>query len=91
MRIRAKGMGISTMTNWLWNGIIAFCFPILFAAVGKVVFVIFGGFCVLMFVWSLFCVPETKGKTLEEIDEVFGDSLAINEREIEVESEFIKK
>jgi MFS transporter, SP family, sugar:H+ symporter len=71
------------MTNWLWNGIIAFCFPILFAAVGKYVFFLFGGCCVLMFVWALFCIPETKGKTLEEIDEVFGDNLAIQEREIQ--------
>ena len=33
-------------------------------------------------VWAYFLVPETKGKTLEELDEVFGDGSAQEEREI---------
>ena len=33
-------------------------------------------------VWAYFLVPETKGKTLEELDEVFGDGSAQEEQEI---------
>jgi hypothetical protein len=30
-------------------------------------------FCLLAFIFTFFCVPETAGKTLEEMDEVFKD------------------
>jgi hypothetical protein len=30
-------------------------------------------FCLLAFVFTFFCVPETAGKTLEEMDGVFRD------------------
>ena len=33
-------------------------------------------------VWAYLLVPETKGKTLEELDEVFGDGSAQEEHEI---------
>ncbi|CAH0051638.1 unnamed protein product [Clonostachys solani] len=36
-------------------------------------YVFFAVFCILSSVWTFFCVPETKGKSLEEMDEVFGD------------------
>jgi hypothetical protein len=48
-------------------------------SIGKNVFFIFAGFCFLMFLWIYFFVPETAGKTLEEIDQVFGDNLASHE------------
>jgi hypothetical protein len=30
-------------------------------------------FCLLSFAWTWFFIPETNGKTLEEMDEVFHD------------------
>jgi len=36
-------------------------------------FVFFGAFCLLMFLWVWFLVPETRNKTLEEMDMIFGD------------------
>jgi hypothetical protein len=33
----------------------------------------FAVFCLLAFVFTFFCVPETAGKTLEQMDEVFQD------------------
>ncbi|KAM5343841.1 hypothetical protein ACJ41O_012378 [Fusarium nematophilum] len=41
----------------------------------------FGGFRYAASVWAYFLVPETKGKTLEEIDDVFGDQTVQEERE----------
>ncbi|KAJ3064581.1 hypothetical protein HDU98_012027 [Podochytrium sp. JEL0797] len=75
LRVRAKGTGIGTMTNWIWNAIISFGFPHVFAALNNEpkVYWIFFTFCCIMFVWSWFCVPETKGLSLEEIGAVFGE------------------
>lgn len=36
----------------------------------------FGAFCAAAFIFAFFCVPETSGRSLEEMDEVFGDSTA---------------
>lgn len=33
-------------------------------------------------VWAYFCVPETMGKTLEQIDELFKDGAAAEEKEV---------
>jgi sugar porter (SP) family MFS transporter len=76
LRVRAKGTGLCTMTNWLWNAIIAFTFPLIQQSLNfePSVYWIFAASGFAMFVWSWFAVPETRGKTLEEIDEVFGFS-----------------
>ncbi|TPX75940.1 hypothetical protein CcCBS67573_g02778 [Chytriomyces confervae] len=78
LRLRARGTGIATMTNWTWNAIIAYAFPQVFSALNKepTVYWIFFSFCMIMFGWAWAFVPETKGKTLEEISEVFGDKPA---------------
>lgn len=36
-------------------------------------YIFFAIFCAASFVWTWLFVPETKGKTLEEMDRVFGD------------------
>jgi hypothetical protein len=42
-------------------------------ATGFGAYIFFGAFCVIAFVYVWFFVPETKGKSLEEMDEVFND------------------
>lgn len=37
-------------------------------------------FCALSFVWAYFFVPETKGRSLEDMDRVFGDRAAVADR-----------
>lgn len=39
----------------------------------------FAVFCLLSFVWVWFCVPETNGKTLEQMDEVFNDRSGVDD------------
>lgn len=48
-------------------------------------YVFFAIMCILAAIWAFFLVPETKGKTLEEMDDVFGDSTAQEEREVMAE------
>lgn len=52
----------------------------------------FAVFCLLAFVWTFFCVPETKGRTLEQMDHVFKDnsSAAEQERRRAIEIELLR-
>ncbi|OOF98884.1 hypothetical protein ASPCADRAFT_204595 [Aspergillus carbonarius ITEM 5010] len=72
--LRAKGVALSTCSNWLNNFIIGLITPPLIENTGYGAYVFFAVFCVLAFVWTLVFVPETKGKSLEEMDEVFKDN-----------------
>ncbi|KAJ3095106.1 Plasma membrane low glucose sensor [Phlyctochytrium planicorne] len=74
LRVRAKANGVCTMTNWAWNAAVAYAFPIVFKALNlqPTVYLIFASLCFAMGVWAFFGVPETRGKTLEEMDEIFG-------------------
>lgn len=42
-----------------------------YAALGSKVGFIYGGFCVMALLWAWFCFPELRGRSLEEIDEMF--------------------
>ncbi|RDW58359.1 hypothetical protein BP5796_12289 [Coleophoma crateriformis] len=71
--LRAKGVAISTCSNWLNNFIIGLITPPLVQNTGFGAYIFFAVFCLGSFAWTYFCVPETNGKTLEEMDEVFKD------------------
>lgn len=71
--LRAKGVAISTCSNWINNFIIGLITPPPVQKTGFGAYVFFAVFCLLSLVWVWFCVPETNGKTLEEMDEVFND------------------
>ncbi|OZJ05111.1 hypothetical protein BZG36_01380 [Bifiguratus adelaidae] len=72
LRVRAKGISISASSNWMNNFIIALITPPMLQAWNWGAYVFFAAFCFLAFFWVLIFVPETKGRTLEEMDEVFG-------------------
>jgi MFS transporter, SP family, galactose:H+ symporter len=70
LRVRGRAMGVATLTNWLANLVITFTFPMMIAAIGSsATFWIYAGIGVfgLAFCWRM--VPETKGRSLEEIEE----------------------
>ena len=69
--IRAKAVSLTTASNWGWNCAIGFGAPPLIWSVNWKMYMIFGSFNVLAFIHVFFAAPETKGKTLEEMDEVF--------------------
>jgi len=66
-------VGLSTASNWLNNFIIGLITPPLVQNTGFGAYVFFAVFCALSFVWTYFFVPETMGKSLEEMDSVFKD------------------
>ena len=50
-------------------------------------FFFFAAFCVLLSLFAFFCVPETRGKTLEDISLMFGDNSAEEELALKREME----
>jgi len=67
-RVRGLAMSVATVANWLANLVVALTFPELVSLVGESTsFVLYAALTVasLVFIWRL--VPETRGKTLEQI------------------------
>lgn len=68
-RLRSKGMSIALVSLWAACTVVAIVFPVMLEALnGAVTFLIFALICLLnlWYVWRF--VPETKGKTLEELE-----------------------
>ena len=49
-------------------------------SIGYGTYIFFAAFALVAFVFTWFFIPETRGKTLEEMDAVFGDSTAAEEK-----------
>jgi MFS family permease len=70
-RIRGTGMSLAVSSLWIASFILTYTFPLLNHSLGPAVtFWIYSGICVLGFVFIHFRLPETKGKTLEEIGQI---------------------
>ncbi|KAF5560790.1 quinate transport [Fusarium phyllophilum] len=78
---RSKGVALATATVWLFNFIVGVATPPMIESIGFGVYIL-GSWCFLAAVWAFFLVPETKGKTLEQMDEIFGDHAGQEELEI---------
>lgn len=89
--LRAKGVALSTCSNWLNNFIIGLITPPLVQNTGFGAYTFFAVFCILGFVWTFFFVPETNGRTLEQMDHVFKDrsSAAEEARRLRIEAEIV--
>ncbi|KIJ70478.1 hypothetical protein HYDPIDRAFT_164502 [Hydnomerulius pinastri MD-312] len=87
LRARAKGMSLSTGTNWLFNFIIAFITPPLFAVMKAGYYFLLVGFCLISLGVVYFIYPETAHRTLEELGEVFGDQVMEEDKVAQVEAE----
>ena len=71
-RIRSAGMSIAMVFNTGVQFLSALFFPIVVGSQGfHVMFFIWGGCTVIYFITAAFFMPETKGKTLEEIEDHF--------------------
>jgi len=77
LRTRAKVTAMSAAANWLFNFLLAEVTPVGFASIQWRYYIIYA--CISAFAFTsfyLFC-PETKGRTLEEIDDIFVQSTSI--------------
>jgi len=74
-KIRAKAVSLSTASNWAWNCALAFAVPPLLWNINWKMYMIFAAFNGAALIHMFLTAPETKGKTLEEMDEVFDSGI----------------
>jgi MFS family permease len=76
-RIRSNGMSIALVINQVVSTTLAAIFlPIVSNYGYSTIFLVFAGFTLIYFITAVFFLPETKGKTLEEIEEHFAGAKA---------------
>lgn len=71
LEVRAPTTAISTACNWSFNFMVVMITPVSFANIQHHTYLIFAGINFLMFPVFYFLYPETKGRTLEEMDMIF--------------------
>ncbi len=72
LRNRAQAMAVSTASNWGANFLVSTTFPVMTLRLGSAAtFFIYAGLGVLTLLFVIAKVPETKGKTLEEISKLW--------------------
>ncbi|WP_165042736.1 sugar porter family MFS transporter [Dysgonomonas sp. ZJ709] len=72
-RIKGLAMSFSTAITWLCTFLTIQFAPIIKSSLGlEWLFAIFGGFTVLAFIFVKIWIPETKGKSLEQIEKELG-------------------
>jgi MFS family permease len=76
--IRAKGVALSTASNWFWNCVIGVVTPYMVDAgqgnLKSKVFFVWGSTCCLCLLFAVFFVPETKGLSLEQVDRMMEET-----------------
>jgi len=71
---RATGMSMAAMSNWIFNFALGMFTPPAFVNITWKLFIIFGVLCMTAAAWFFVFYPETCGKTLEEIEVLFGNN-----------------
>ncbi|CAK7201494.1 high affinity glucose transporter [Sporothrix eucalyptigena] len=72
--LRGKAASLSTSSNWIFNFALSYFTPVAFVNIKWKTYLMFGIFGIGMTAHVFFCFPETKGKTLEEIEKLFANS-----------------
>lgn len=71
LSIRAPANAISTTANWIFNFMVVMITPPAFANIGYQTYIIFAVINAAMVPSVYFFFPETAGRSLEEMDEIF--------------------
>ncbi len=68
-QIRGKAMSVPVLTQWIANAVVVMFFPLAFHQIGKAItFSFLAAMALTQGLFAWFCVPETKNKSLEEIE-----------------------
>ena len=72
-RIRGRAMSVATVALWASNYLVSQTFPVLIESAGSALtFWFFALMCIATILFTGFVVPETKGRSLEEIERSWG-------------------
>ncbi|KAM3164711.1 Hexose transporter HXT11 [Lachancea thermotolerans] len=75
LRVKSKGMALSTAANWIWGFLISFFTPFITGAINFYYGYVFMGCLIFAYFYVFFFVPETKGLTLEEVNIMWLESV----------------
>ncbi|KAL1739274.1 general substrate transporter, partial [Schizophyllum fasciatum] len=75
LRVRPKAIALGSATNWLWNFLLSFFAPRIADDIGPLIMLIFFGMLVFGFIYVWLCIPEVKGLTLEEVDQLYRENV----------------
>lgn len=80
---RGRLMALSTSSNWLFTWLVSFTFPYLYnpdgAGLGAKIGFLYGALMIVAQVWVFFYLPETSGRSLEDIDYLFKNQVPARE------------
>lgn len=80
LQVRGSAMGFAVFSCWFWNFIVSSTFLSLLTALGpSMTFILYAALCILSLIYCYFFVPETKGITLEKIEENIHNKLPLRE------------
>lgn len=72
LKVRGKAVSIAVVTNFFFNAVMAFLFPVELETIGSAgTFYLYGAILALGILYIRRYVPETKGFTLEQIEDYF--------------------
>jgi MFS transporter, SP family, arabinose:H+ symporter len=72
-RIRGRATAISSVALWAADYLVSQTFPVLLNGVGTAItFWMFAIMAIISFLFTLRFVPETKGRSLEDIERMWG-------------------
>ncbi|CAH0721282.1 unnamed protein product, partial [Brenthis ino] len=73
VEFRGTASGITVITNWCLVFVVTLCFPLMKDAIGIYsCFWFFSGFMIICVFFVFFLIPETKGKTVSQIQTILG-------------------
>ncbi|TFK23864.1 general substrate transporter [Coprinopsis marcescibilis] len=71
LKVRGKAVALATAANWTFNTVLAFAVPPGLDTIAWKTYFIFGTFNFACFIHVFFMFPETVGRSLEEVEEIF--------------------
>lgn len=70
-KLRSKAMSVSIVSLWLANFTLILVFPVILNRLGgATAFLIFDIMCVILLLFTIFRIPETRGRSLEELEKI---------------------
>lgn len=86
-RLRVHCTSLTSATHWAFNLLIARATPYMLEGIGASTYFVFAACLTVAIPWAWFCMPETKGLTLEEMDELWGGPAQLESAHIDIEAQ----
>lgn len=80
LEVRGAAMSVAVFSCWLWNFVVSATFLSLLNALGPTnTFMLYAAMCIVGFVYCYYKAPETKGISLEKIEDNIRRGMAVRE------------